>query len=267
MKRLIQSILRKLGYNHGASVPSSVSPLLRHINPSYLLPPEALIRLGTVYGGWNLPRSLMLLESSVCYLAGAGEDVSFDCELVRLFKCSACIIDPTPRAIRHFEELTHSVTAKQKFSINGSDTDFYDVSQDDLTRLCFLPYGLAGQDSEQEFYYPSNVEHVSCSIVNLQKTTQSFRAQCYRLATLMAIQGDVRLDLLKMNIEGAEYEVIDDLVASNLIPATLLIVFDEGHTPMDELAPDRISRYVMKLSEAGMRCVAIEGCNATFIKS
>jgi len=266
MKRLIQTFLRTLLHKQTATVPNLVSPLLRHINPSHLLSPEKLIRLGTIYGGWNIPRTLTLPEGSICYLAGAGEDISFDCALVRIFKCSARVVDPTPRAIRHFDELHRSVTSNIKFPINASDTDFYDLSRDDLPRLCFLPYGLAGNDAVQRFYYPSNAEHVSCSTVNLQKTTEFFSAQCYRLATVMAMQGDTHIDLLKMNIEGAEYEVIDDLVASNLLPATLLIVFDEGHTPMDGLAHERINRYIMKLAEAGMRCIAIEGCNASFIK-
>ncbi|MFV2039141.1 MAG: FkbM family methyltransferase, partial [Acidimicrobiales bacterium] len=108
---------------------------------------------------------------------------------------------------------------------------------------------------------------VSCSTVNLQGTTEYFTAQCHRLSTLMEQQGDANVDLLKMDIEGGEYVVISDMVAAGLLPRILLIEFDEAHTPMDDGAGARIKAHIDKLVGAGMRCVAVEASNATFVKS
>ena len=56
-----------------------------------------LITIGTEYGGWTIPANY-LTESSICYLAGAGEDISFDVGIVEKYGCQVLLFDPTPRA-------------------------------------------------------------------------------------------------------------------------------------------------------------------------
>jgi FkbM family methyltransferase len=263
--------LEKLfGILRGRSAPAAqhpVSPLLAHIDPGKLLPAEATIRLGTGYGGWIIPADAGLDAGSTCYLVGAGEDISFDCGLVREFGCRVRVIDPTPRAVHHFNQLVEAVRAGRKFPINQSATEFYDITAGQLQQMSFLPVGLADQDIELKFYMPRNPAHVSCSSVNLQKTEEFFIAQCHRMATIMAMQGDSRVDLLKIDIEGAEYSVIKDLLDSNMLPRLLLVEFDEAHTPLDADSGKRIGDSIRRLLGAGMRCVAVEGCNATFVKA
>jgi FkbM family methyltransferase len=197
-------------------------------------------------------------------LAGAGEDIGFDCALVEKFGSRIRIVDPTPRAIAHFEQLISAITKGEKFPINKSLEDFYTIDSSHLSRIQFLPFGLAGEDKEMKFYYPQDPSHVSCSTLNLQKTDKWFNASCYRLATLMIQQGDQALDLLKMDIEGGEYAVIDDLLLSGLLPHYLLIEFDEAHTPLDGGAMDRMKSRIRALENSNMRCIALDGCNATF---
>jgi hypothetical protein len=243
------------------------SPLVGYVDRAQLVSSENLVRLGTLYGGWIIPRNPALTEHSICYLAGAGEDISFDCALARLFCCHIRIVDPTPRAGQHFKELERAVREGRRFPINGSDVDSYDICSSAFSRIIFLPFGLADKDVELKFYMPENPAHVSCSTVNLQKTDQYFTAQCFRLSALMAQQGDAEIDLLKMDIEGGEYAVVGDLLASNMLPRILLIEFDEAHTPLDNDADKRIKESIKELVDAGMRCIAVEGCNATFVRS
>src|SRR5690242_8717937 len=55
-----------------------------------------LVELGTPgYGSWIVPLGL-LGPASVCYLAGAGEDISFDLELVARCRCPVHLFDPVP---------------------------------------------------------------------------------------------------------------------------------------------------------------------------
>jgi FkbM family methyltransferase len=244
-------------------VTTNLSPLMSRIDPSALAPPSALHRLGTAYGGWIIPADCGLSEDSVCYLAGAGEDISFDCQLARRYRCRIRIIDPTPRAVAHFGQLEQAVKEGRRFPINKSETEFYDVTPADLARMSLLPVGLADQDVELKFYMPRNPEHVSCSTANLHNTEEYFTAQCHRLSTVMAQQRDARVDLLKMDIEGAEYAVIRDIVRSNLLPRLLLIEFDEVHSPKDERAASRIGEHVDLLVRSGMQCIAVEGSNMT----
>jgi FkbM family methyltransferase len=267
MKDAILRIIQNMFHTQTGIIKGKSSPLLELVDRSRLFSSDHLIRLGTPYGGWIIPRSPALTENSVCYLAGAGEDISFDCALVKSFRCKVRIIDPTPRAAQHFRELERTVIARRRFSINNSDTDFYDIHSVDLARLSFSPFGLADKDAEIRFFMPKDPAHVSCSIVNLQKTDKYFTAQCYKLSTLMSQHGDTEVDLLKLDIEGAEYMVIRDLLATNFLPPILLIEFDEAHTPIDDYSPDRIGAYIKLLLGAGMRCIAVEGCNATFVRS
>ena len=44
----------------------------------------------------------------------------------------------------------------------------------------------------------------------------------------MSALGHERLDLLKMDIEGAEYAVLDDMLQSGILPDQLLVEFHHG---------------------------------------
>lgn len=242
------------------------SPLFPYIDRAALYPETDLLRLGTKYGGWIIPAECGLTQDSVCYCAGAGEDISFECALVERYGCRARIIDPTPRAIQHFRDLAQAVKSGVRFPVNNSAVDFYSIAESHLARLQFLPVGLSDTDAELKFYLPQNPAHVSCSVVNLQKTDQYFTAPCLRLSSIMNQQSDDSIDLLKIDIEGAEYGVVRDITSSGPLPRFLLIEFDEAHTPLDRKAPERIREHIALLVRAGMRCVAIEGSNATFLK-
>lgn len=267
MNGIFKRLARGLLHTSPPASQANSSPLITHVDPSQLIAPDMLIRLGTAYGGWLIPVDSGLTHDSVCYLAGAGEDISFDCELARRFHCNVRIIDPTPRAVQHFQKLEQAIEEGRRFPINNSETEFYEVTLADFERMTFLPAGLADRDVELKFYMPKISAHVSCSTVNLQKTDDYFTAQCHRLSTVMALQGDMKVDLIKMDIEGAEYSVIRDILASNLLPRVLLIEFDEAHTPLDDEAGSRIGDHIQQLVRAGMRCIAIEGCNATFVRT
>jgi len=266
IKQLFQRAVRRLNYlAHGAH--RGLSPLLPYVASSGLLPPQELNRLGTVYGGWLIPKDNGLTPDSLCYGAGAGEDISFECALIEQYGCRVRIIDPTPRAIQHFHDLQQAVRSGNRFPVNNSAVDFYPITDAHLDRLQLFPVGLADKDTDMKFFLPKNPAHVSCSVVNLQKTDRYFTAPCLRLSSIMKEQGDSSIDLLKIDIEGAEYGVIEDMVSSGLLPRLLLIEFDEAHSPLDDKAPERIARHIALLAQAGMRCVAVEGSNATFVKS
>jgi FkbM family methyltransferase len=265
-KQLLQKAvgkLRRLTQGGG----KHVSPLLPYVDSAGLLPSGESLRLGTAYGGWIIPADHGLTASSLCYCAGAGEDISFECTLVERYRCRVRIIDPTPRAVQHFRNMEQAVRSGERFPVNNSQVDFYTIAAVHLDRLRFLPVGLSDTDADLKFYLPRNPDHVSCSVVNLQKTDRYFTAPCFRLSSIMNRQGDDSIDLLKIDIEGAEYGVIQDIASSGLLPRLLLVEFDEAHTPLDNKASERIRHHITLLARSGMRCVAVEGSNATFVRA
>ena len=46
-----------------------------------------LIKLGTEYGGWFIPKINDLNENSIIYSGGVGEDISFDLLLNDIYRC------------------------------------------------------------------------------------------------------------------------------------------------------------------------------------
>jgi FkbM family methyltransferase len=243
------------------------SRLLPYVDRTALVAANKLLRLGTTYGGWIIPADAGLTADSICYCAGAGDDISFDCAVVERFHCQVRVIDPTPRAIQHFDNLEKAVTSGQRFPVNNSTEDYYSVTAEDFGRLRFVPVGLADRDAELKFYLPQNPAHVSCLTVNLQKSESYFTAQCFRVSSLMQQLGDISIDLLKMDVEGTEYAVVRDIVTTELFPRVLLVEFDEAHTPMDSDAHTRIKHHIDILGQAGMRCTAVDGCNTSFIRA
>jgi len=219
----------------------------------------ATVRYGTAYGGWNLPNPVDLTETSVCVLVGAGEDISFDVAIARMFKSQVIIADPTPRAVQHFQELLKAVKSQNSLPINSSTDDVYVCDHQDLARIRFTSVGLSDVDAVQRFYLPVNPEHVSCSITNIQDTSDYFEAPCVRLVTLLKQQNVEKLDLLKLDIEGAEHRVLIDMLSSQIFPRMLLVEFDD-------LTTSRLDNSLSLLRQHQYSLVHSEGRNVLFLR-
>ena len=87
-----------------------------------------------------------------------------------------------------------------------------------------------------------------------------------RLETIAADLGHERIDVLKMDIEGFEYGVIDDVLAGSLRPAQWLIEF---HHNMMHFVPEQTRRAVKQLEDAGYRLFAVSnvGHEYSFVRS
>ena len=86
VEQLFKRVVRKLRFlrQEGGE---RASPLRSHVDPAGLLPSQKLHRLGTAYGGWIIPADHGLTADSLCYCAGAGEDISFECALAEQYHC------------------------------------------------------------------------------------------------------------------------------------------------------------------------------------
>jgi len=222
--------------------------------------PRPLIKLGTDYGGWTIPVTL-LGKDSICYLAGAGTDISFDTTLARRLGCPIWIFDPTPRSQQHFDELIKAAAEYKTFYVYPEIP--YDIDAASARLLHFIPIGLWSRTDMVKFFAPKNETHVSHSISNLQDTDHYFEAKVQRLRDIMQARGHQRLDLLKLDIEGAEFEVLDTILADG-IDITLLCV--EFHPDKDG-SKARIQSTLDKLADHGFRIIARDEMDFTFLKT
>jgi hypothetical protein len=86
------------------------------------------------------------------------------------------------------------------------------------------------------------------------------------VATALAERGVAELALLKLDIEAAEYAVLDDLVSSGVRPTQVLIEFDELHSPLSPLAFVRIGQRIRALRTVAYTLVATERSNFLFVR-
>jgi FkbM family methyltransferase len=194
-----------------------------------------LVRLGSGYGGWWVPESA-LIAGAVAYCAGAGEDITFDLALhERGLKVTT--FDPTPRAIAYVESV----------GISGD-------------RFRFVAVGWWDEETEVRFYAPRDPAHVSHSAVNLQHTDTYFTAPVKTVAALARELGDSEVDVVKMDIEGAEVRVIRSLLQHGPLPSVLCVEFDQPQPFLGVL------RGARALRERGYRVASLEGWNATFVR-
>jgi FkbM family methyltransferase len=191
-------------------------------------------KLGSEFGGWYVPTEL-IKPGWVAYCAGVGEDMTFDLQLLQL-GCEVHAFDPTPRAIAHVE------------------------SHGTLERYEFHPIGLWSEHDVLRFYAPENPAFVSHSALNLQKTNTFFEAEVDSVGNLMRRLGHDHVDLLKMDIEGAEHKVLPSLQKDGIRPTVLCVEFDQ---PMPA---HRVLREISRLKAGGYRLIKQDRWNFTFLR-
>ena len=230
-------------------------------------PLDTMETIGSAYGSWTIPGGV-LTDRSICYLAGAGEDISFDTGIVERYRCEVIVLDPTPRARAHFDQVLRAARYGTRIAINNSTDEFYRLSPLHAEKMTFLDIGLWDKEDNLRFYSPKDPAQVSHSALNLQKTTDFFTAHVERLSHLMERLGHASIDLFKIDIEGAEYKVLDSLLEDRIPVRILCVEFDEAHNPLDRKSSARIRSSVTRLLQAGYVVVhATDDHNYTFVKN
>lgn len=217
-----------------------------------------LVRLGTVYGGWHVPEQWLTPEHTIVS-AGAGEDLSFDVAVASKFKSRIVILDPTPRAREHFEMLSHALQTDNAAPINNSDSEFYEADSSVLSRLEFLPLGMWDREETLTFFAPANPKHVSHSIGNLHNSEAAFEAECVSLPALMKTANIDKIDVLKLDIEGAEFQVLEHLLTTDIRPSYILVEFHPGKDEEEASNRPRTNALIRKLGDSGYRLVENSG--------
>lgn len=187
-------------------------------------------RLGSAYGGWDLVTG-HLNDLSIVYSFGLGEDATFDIALIERFNMTVHVFDPTPKSIAW----ARSQNFSPKFELHE--------------------YGLADFDGEISFNPPENPDHVSHTILDRPAThTRAISVPVKRIYTIMNELGHDHIDLLKMDIEGAEYRVIDDVLNSKVRPKQILVEF---HHRFLNVGINKSKSAIAKIRAAGYKLFSV----------
>ncbi|MBZ9937145.1 FkbM family methyltransferase, partial [Mesorhizobium sp. BR1-1-16] len=185
---------------------------------------------GSAYGGWCIiPEGIK--PDSVVYSFGIGHDASFDIAIIEQLGVTVEAFDPTPSSVEWVEA--------QHFSPN----------------FHMHAYGLADIDGLVTFNPPEDAHHVSHTMLDRPSTAaHAVTVPVKRLATITHELGHDHVDILKMDIEGAEYQVVTDLLASTIRPSQLLV---EYHHRFPGVGIARSKASIAALRAAGYALFAV----------
>lgn len=187
---------------------------------------------GSEYGGAAIcPRDLG--PGSLVYSLGIGEDVSFDLSLIRAHGVTVHAFDPTPRCVEWI--------ARQ----NLPET------------FHFHPWAIADRDGTLALFPPADPDHVSHTVVPGEHTSRkAVDVPARRLRSVAEELGHSRIDLLKIDIEGGEYEVLADWLEDPRRPEVAQVVV-EFHHRFSGIPLARTRRALEALRDAGYRVFAV----------
>jgi len=170
--------------------------------------------------------------------AGAGYDISFELSLISSHGCSVVLLDPSPPGIE--------TVAKANLP---------------ESQLKFMPIALGGVDGSIGFRAAH--DPTEGSFVGDESTSGAFQFPCKTLPTLLAELGWSQIDLLKIDIEGFEYPVLQDILDRGLNVKQICVEFHHG--PQFGRANSETVRMILALRRAGYDLVHRFYWDHTFI--
>jgi len=195
-----------------------------------------------VIGGWSLWPELVR-RGSVVYSFGVGDSVVWDLEMIRRFGVRVHAFDPTPASIAWVQ--------KQRLP---REFVFHDV-------------GIADFDGVMEFFPPrrSGNTHFSQERRSRFDRRPPVPGRVQRLSSIMRSLGHERIDVLKLDVEGAEFEAIPDLIASGIEVDQLLI---EIHYQFRTRSFRMGLELIQQLKDYGMQCLYVSerGFEFSFVR-
>lgn len=181
---------------------------------------EDIEELGTV-NSWHV-KTGGLNNRSIVYSAGVGGDISFEKELVSRFQLEIELFDPSPVGIQTMQ-----------------------LDDNRLPQIHFSSVGFAGSAGTIKFS-PEDPQAGSYTIARENDAVVEF--QCYDLTSLMKERKHTRIDLLKMDIEGFEYDVIDHLLQNSIDVKQICVEF---HHFMENIPRRKTTIAISNLRKRG----------------
>lgn len=188
---------------------------------------------GNNYGGFYVCPDF-LDENAIVYSFGIGEDVSFDQCLIEKHQCKIFGFDPTPKSIEWIR--SHDIALSGNFK--------------------FFAYGVSIRSGIVDFFLPKNRNHVSGSSIHQNNVddNQRIEVEMKTVSDIARTLGHKKIDVVKMDIEGAEYEVIDGLLDSGIPIRQLAIEFHDRFFPDGRL---RTIKAIERLKRSGFELFGV----------
>lgn len=217
MKNVIRTLRRKVREARGLDLKLPIEAHVPHVF------------VGSEYGGWDVAR-VGLPASPTIFSIGLGRDISFDLAAIQTLNARIFGFDPTPKSKSFIE------------------------SQQLPSAFKYVPVGIAAYDGVATFRLPrSDFDSYSTESTPDAAAADVVNCGVKRLATLARELDITSIDILKMDIEGGEYDVVPDVLASG-IPIGQLMV--ELHYEPHNAQFEKAKRLIEQVRAAGFRLFA-----------
>ncbi len=187
----------------------------------------------------------MLDRTSIVIDCGLGNDASFSGAIVSRYGAQCHGVDPT----RKHQAALSAVAAK-----HGG-------------RLRLYPFALAATTGSLTFYEP--IDQVSGSLFNDHVNATraiSYTVPAMTLKDLMSHIGVASVDVLKLDIEGAEYGVLAN-TSEDLLAGIGQMIVEFHHHCLKVCTVSDTQRAVARLSALGYQSYSEDGINYLFFRS
>jgi FkbM family methyltransferase len=191
-----------------------------------------------IEGGWcfNIDG---INQNSIVYSLGVGEDIEFDLLLIKRFGVQLHAFDPTPSTV----EMLSNTKLPDSFH--------------------FHPWAITAVDGNLKFYPRvrkdgSKSEVMYTMIADPASKGDAIDVPAFSLDSITSKLSHSHIDLLKMDIEGAEYEVLEGLLKSPIKPRQLLVEF---HHRFPGIGPEKTADIIRRLRLEGYRIFAFSENN------
>lgn len=180
-------------------------------------------------------------QDSVVLSGGVGKDISFELDLIELIGCKIYLFDPSPTGID---------------TINSYKT---------LPKnLIFIPKGLGKNTGVAKFSFPENQNEGSFTIERIDKKKHT-AFPITSVSEFCKQEKIKKIDCLKLDIEGFEYEVLDDVLSNPSITITQILV--EFHHFFDDIPKYLTKGAMKKLKKAGYKKIHRNEVDYSFVLS
>ncbi|HMJ89636.1 MAG TPA: FkbM family methyltransferase, partial [Candidatus Acidoferrum sp.] len=125
----------------------------------------------------------------------------------------------------------------------------------------FEPVGLSSGPGTLDLAAPINADEGSWYLQ--PAASAQIRVPCCDLSTLLKKHGHSRVDLLKIDIEGSEFSVLDDILARRIPVRQICVEYHHGMIP--GIRRSQTIRSILALRRRGYRLLHQDGTNHTFL--
>ena len=145
-------------------------------------------------------------QQSVIYSLGVGDSIEFDIGVIKHHGCEVHAFDPTP------------------YSVN------WIASQNTPSGFQFHPWAVSGRDGSLRMTQRTNKRGQKSEVMWTEAPSESLaediiEVPVYSIPSIMTKLGHPFISIMKIDVEGAEYEIIDDILRNGVLPEQILIEF------------------------------------------